>query len=49
MTKQNARKIGSVLRELVRVEDPIWNKGVVRNFLRVRVEVDVGKPLVRGF
>ena len=31
------------------VEDPIWNKWVIRSFLKVRVAVDVEKPLVAGF
>ena len=49
LTEQNARKIGSVLGELVSVEDPMNNRGVGRSFLRIRVKVDVEKPLVGGF
>ena len=49
MTLQNVRKIGQVLGELIKAEDPVRKKGVGRSFLRVRVEVDVEKPLVAGF
>ena len=38
-----------MLGKLVRAEDPIWNKGVGRSFLRVRLEMDVNKPLVGVF
>ena len=49
MTLQNARKIGQVLGELIKAEDLVRKKGVGRSFLRVRVAVDVEKPLVAGF
>ncbi|XWS21768.1 hypothetical protein CRYUN_Cryun30bG0082600 [Craigia yunnanensis] len=47
--EQNAQMIGTVLGELVKVEDPMGINGIGRSFLRIRVAEDMKKPLVAGF
>ncbi|OMO75791.1 hypothetical protein CCACVL1_16038 [Corchorus capsularis] len=45
----NARRIGSVIGRLIEIENPSWSLGVGRVFLRIKVELDVNKPLLSGF
>ncbi|KAI8025162.1 hypothetical protein LOK49_LG02G00868 [Camellia lanceoleosa] len=49
LTKANGELIGSKIGKLIRVEAHYEGLLLYRNFLRVRVEVDVSKPLPRGF
>ncbi|OMP12130.1 reverse transcriptase [Corchorus capsularis] len=48
-TMTNARRIGSTLGRIMDIEDPSWNLGIGRGFLRIKVAIDVNKPLVGGF
>ncbi|KAL7175920.1 hypothetical protein ACSBR2_029486 [Camellia fascicularis] len=49
MTKANGEIIGNKLGRLLRVEAHCEGLLLYRNFLRIRVEIDVTKPLPRGF
>ncbi|XP_016170429.1 uncharacterized protein LOC107613088 [Arachis ipaensis] len=49
LNKSNAEKIGASLRKLLEVEDPYVDENLLRNFLRVRVEVNALKQLKTGF
>ena len=49
LTRTNAKRIGRVLGDLEKVEDPEWKSGVGRCFLRMKMAIDVEKPLVAGF
>ncbi|XVE86659.1 hypothetical protein DITRI_Ditri18aG0052300 [Diplodiscus trichospermus] len=49
LTQKNEEKIGGILGELVKIEEQQWGKGVGRSFMRIRVLIDVNKPLVAGF
>lgn len=49
ISKENATKIGSKLGEVLDVEEPIAEKRITRDFMRVRVSIDITKPLVTGF
>ncbi|OMO80574.1 hypothetical protein COLO4_24033 [Corchorus olitorius] len=48
-TKMNANRIGSVVGKVCEIEDPSWTLGVGRGFFRIKVEIDVKKPLLNGF
>ena len=37
------------LREVIKVEDTMWNRGVGLCFLRIKWEIDVEKPLMARF
>ncbi|OMO78284.1 hypothetical protein CCACVL1_14522 [Corchorus capsularis] len=47
--KSNTIRIGRTIGRLIDVEDPEWNRGVGRGFLRFKVAMDFKKPLVNGF
>ncbi|OMO95873.1 hypothetical protein COLO4_15631 [Corchorus olitorius] len=49
MTKENAEKIGKILGKLNKVEDIMDGSGMRRVFLRIRVAIDISKPLCNGF
>ncbi|KAL7259169.1 hypothetical protein ACSBR1_005131 [Camellia fascicularis] len=49
MTKANGEIISHKLGRLLRVEAHCEGLLLYRNFLRIRVEIDVTKPLPRGF
>ncbi|XVE52549.1 hypothetical protein DITRI_Ditri02bG0130800 [Diplodiscus trichospermus] len=46
--KANGDKIGERLGRVIKVEDPNGNKGMNQGFLRIRVGIKMGKPLVEG-
>ncbi|OMO55831.1 hypothetical protein COLO4_35857 [Corchorus olitorius] len=48
-TLTNARKIGGTIGKIIDIEDPSWNFGIGRGFLRIKVELDIDKRLVEGF
>ncbi|OMO52400.1 hypothetical protein COLO4_37225 [Corchorus olitorius] len=47
--KVNAEKVGNTMGRLVEVEDVQWGKAIGRGFLRLRVAMDIEKPLLGGF
>ena len=49
LTRSNAEKIGKILGDLEKIDDPTWLNGVGRSFLRMRIAVEIEKPLVAGF
>ncbi|CAL5376913.1 unnamed protein product [Camellia sinensis] len=49
MTRAHGEVIGNRIGRLVEVETPTTGLLLHRNFLRLRVEVDVLKPLLQGF
>lgn len=49
ISKENARKIGSRIGSVLAVEDPIVDNRIIRGFMRVKVSIDITKPLVTGF
>ncbi|OMO90726.1 hypothetical protein COLO4_18925 [Corchorus olitorius] len=49
LTKKNAERIGASLGKVVEVENPVGDGGLVRGFLRCRVEIDLADPLKDGF
>lgn len=49
ISKDNAMKIGSKIGKVFTVEDPIVEKRITRGFMRVKVLIDITKPLVTGF
>lgn len=49
ITIKNARTIGSIIGDLVRVDDKSWENGNGKSFITVRVSIDTTKPLVDGF
>ncbi|MFQ6666822.1 hypothetical protein Gotur_033040 [Gossypium turneri] len=46
---RNVKLIGSSLGKLIKVDDKVWERGWSRSYLRVRIEIDLKKPLVSGF
>lgn len=48
-TVENIVKIDLKIGEVIEFENPIVNRIVVRSFLRIRVRIDVHKPIVGGF
>ncbi|XVF23726.1 hypothetical protein REPUB_Repub13aG0064600 [Reevesia pubescens] len=48
LTHQNAIKIGEVFGSVMKVKDPSWRNGKGRSFLKIRVAIDVQRPLVTG-
>ena len=49
LNTKNAVKIGSRIGEVLEVEDPMVEGNLLRNFLRVRVVVNINNPLPTGF
>ncbi|OMO52652.1 hypothetical protein CCACVL1_29137 [Corchorus capsularis] len=49
MNLENAGVIGKRLGRVVSIEDPKEVKGVGSNFIRIRLGIDICKPLVEGF
>lgn len=49
ISRENATKIGSKIGDVLEVEDPIIEKRITRGFMRVRVSINITKPLVTGF
>lgn len=49
MTSTNIVKMGAQVGEVVAYEDPLFNDGVARSFVRARVVVSLDNPLVSGF
>ncbi|KAI8027045.1 hypothetical protein LOK49_LG02G00268 [Camellia lanceoleosa] len=49
MTRAHGEVIGNRIGQLVEIEAPSDGLLIHRNFLRLRVEVDVSKPLLQGF
>ncbi|RYQ82719.1 hypothetical protein Ahy_B10g101285 [Arachis hypogaea] len=49
LNKSNAEKIGTSLGKLIEVEDPYVDRNLLRNFLRVKVEVNALEQLKTGF
>ncbi|OMO61133.1 hypothetical protein COLO4_33544 [Corchorus olitorius] len=49
MTCNNARRIGISLGRVIEVEDPNWLRGFGRSFLRIKIVVNVSKPLIGKF
>ncbi|KAI8030898.1 hypothetical protein LOK49_LG01G01518 [Camellia lanceoleosa] len=49
LTKRNGEIIGAKIGRLIRVEAHCEGLILYRNFLRIRVEIDVTKPILRGF
>ncbi|XWS57278.1 hypothetical protein CRYUN_Cryun09bG0160200 [Craigia yunnanensis] len=49
LTKENVVRIGKTIRKLNKVEDLTWENRVERCFFRMRVAMEVAKPLVAGF
>ncbi|KAK4254228.1 hypothetical protein QN277_009635 [Acacia crassicarpa] len=49
MCLENAITIGGYVGEVVLAEDPVYNGRLLRSFLRVRVVLDLRKPLSSGF
>lgn len=48
LSNQNARLIGSRIRDLVKIEDPFEDE-IGRGFLRIRVILDIKKPILSRF
>ena len=49
MSLENAIRLGSAIGRVVMAENPVQDGKVIRNFLRLRVLVDISKPLAIGF
>ncbi|RYQ81105.1 hypothetical protein Ahy_Scaffold1g107110 [Arachis hypogaea] len=49
MNSETSRIIGDMMGIVIDVEDPMRNHVLIRTFLRVRVAVDILKPLATGF
>ncbi|XVE80609.1 hypothetical protein DITRI_Ditri14bG0153000 [Diplodiscus trichospermus] len=49
MSPKNAKKIGDQIGRVMEIEDPISSHGIRRGFFRIRVLIDVTKPLPSGF
>ncbi|KAL4276525.1 hypothetical protein AHAS_Ahas20G0215900 [Arachis hypogaea] len=49
MNSETGRIIGDMMGIVIDVEDPMRNHVLMRTFLRVRVVVDILKPLPTGF
>lgn len=48
MNTQNAARIANQIGQIVEIEEPIFEGCLVRSFMRVRVMVNVYKPLLKG-
>lgn len=48
-SKQNAERIGESLGNVLEVDDILGLMGLDRDFVRIKVEVDIWKPLQAGF
>ncbi|OMO50989.1 reverse transcriptase [Corchorus capsularis] len=46
MTYNNAKKIGENLGSILEIENPDWVRGYGRSFIRIRIAVDLKKPLI---
>lgn len=49
LTSKNAVRMGSSVGEVLEVEKPVVNGRIMRNFLRVKVLLDVSIPVIDGF
>ncbi|TYJ48923.1 hypothetical protein E1A91_A01G098200v1 [Gossypium mustelinum] len=49
MSPKNAKKVGDQIGKVLEIEDPISSHGIRRGFFRIRVLIDVSKPLPSGF
>ena len=49
MSPKNAKKVGDQIGRVMEIEDPISSHGIRRGFFRIRVLIDVSKPLPSGF
>ncbi|KAJ1395066.1 Zinc finger, CCHC-type [Sesbania bispinosa] len=49
MNTKNATKIAGFIGEVVLVENPFVNGHLLRSFMRIRVRINVKKPLITGF
>ncbi|KAG8502351.1 hypothetical protein CXB51_000303 [Gossypium anomalum] len=49
LSKKNVEIIGSRLGKVVEIDDDLVRNGICRSFLRLRVELDLGRHLVEGF
>ncbi|KAK8623083.1 hypothetical protein V6N13_117976 [Hibiscus sabdariffa] len=49
MSPKNAKKVGDQIGRVLEIEDPISSHGIRRGFFRIRVLIDVSKPLPSGF
>ncbi|KAK8705890.1 hypothetical protein V6N13_049476 [Hibiscus sabdariffa] len=49
MSPKNAKKVGDQIGRVLEIEDPISSHGIRRCFFRIRVLIDVSKPLPSGF
>ncbi|OMO83790.1 hypothetical protein CCACVL1_11176 [Corchorus capsularis] len=49
MSPKNAKKVGDQIGRVLEIEDPISSHGIRRGFFRIRVLIDVTKPLPSGF
>ncbi|KAE8731494.1 Kinesin KP1 [Hibiscus syriacus] len=49
MSPKNAKKVGDQIGRVLEIEDPISSHGIRRGFFRIRVVIDVSKPLPSGF
>ncbi|OMO69205.1 Zinc knuckle CX2CX4HX4C [Corchorus olitorius] len=45
----NAEKVGKVLGKILEIESLQWKQAIGRGFLRIRVAMKVGEPLLGGF
>lgn len=49
MSPTNAKKVGDQIGKVMEIEDPISSHGIRRGFFRIRVLIDVSKPIPSGF
>ncbi|KAB2095524.1 hypothetical protein ERO13_A01G045600v2 [Gossypium hirsutum] len=49
LSRKNVEIIGARLRKVVEIDDDLVQNGTGRSFLRLKVELDLGRPLVEGF
>ncbi|OMO81266.1 hypothetical protein CCACVL1_12494 [Corchorus capsularis] len=49
MSLNNARRIGVSLGNIIEIEDPNWITGYGRSFLRIKIAVNLRKPLIGKF
>ncbi|KAJ1433128.1 hypothetical protein SESBI_06350 [Sesbania bispinosa] len=49
MTTSNAVKVAKLLGDIVAIESPFVENHLLRSFLRVRVRINIKKPMVTGF